>query len=60
MPVGKSGRIVVEIDRKVKIELHSILEKEEKTLKSWFLENVNQYLAGRSQNTLFDDDEKGA
>jgi len=59
MPVGESGRIVVEIDRKVKSELHSILNKEGKTLKSWFLENVNQYLAGRSQNTLFDDDEKG-
>ena len=52
MSVGKSGRIVIEIEPELKQELHSILRGEGKNLKSWFLENVEQYLSERGQLRL--------
>ena len=52
MSVGKSGRIVIEIEPELKHELHSILKEEGKNLKSWFLENVDQYLSERGQLRL--------
>lgn len=45
MPVGKSGRIVIEIDPDVKQELYKSLGKESSSLRSWFLDNVSKYLA---------------
>tara|TARA_B110000503_G_C6995127_1_gene349078 strand:+ start:325 stop:528 length:204 start_codon:yes stop_codon:yes gene_type:complete len=49
MPVGKSGRIVIEIDPELKQELYQSLGKDESNLKGWFLEQVNGYLSGKSQ-----------
>jgi hypothetical protein len=49
MPVGKSGRIVIEIDPALKQELYQSLGKEDSSLKEWFLHNVEGYLAGKTQ-----------
>jgi len=49
MPVGKSGRIVIEIDPSLKQELYHSLGKDDSNLKQWFLEQVDGYLSGRSQ-----------
>ncbi len=49
MPVGKSGRIVIEIDPELKQELYQSLGKEDSSLKEWFLNNVEGYLSGKSQ-----------
>ena len=49
MPIGKSGRIVIEIDPELKQELYQSLGKDESNLKGWFLEQVNGYLSGKSQ-----------
>ena len=49
MPVGKSGRIVIEIDPTLKQELYQSLGKDDSNLKEWFLEQVERYLAGKSQ-----------
>ena len=49
MPIGKSGRIVIEIDPNVKQELYESLGKENSSLKDWFLENVDNYLSGKTQ-----------
>ena len=35
--VGKSGRIVIEIDPLLKQEIHKLLKSKELTLKEWFL-----------------------
>lgn len=60
MPVGQSGRIVIEIDPELKQELYSSLEDEGLTLKQWFLGHVEKRLRGRNQLSLqlmFDDGE---
>ena len=49
MPVGKSGRIVIEIDPILKQELYQSLGKEDSSLKEWFLSNVQGYLSGKTQ-----------
>jgi len=49
MPVGKSGRIVIEIDPILKQELYQSLGKDDSNLKQWFLEQVDGYLAEKSQ-----------
>lgn len=49
MPVGKSGRIVIEIDPVLKQELYKSLGSENSNLRSWFLDNVDKYLAEKSQ-----------
>ncbi len=49
MSVGKSGRIVIEIEPELKQELYEALSKESKSLKSWFLGNVETFLEGRGQ-----------
>jgi hypothetical protein len=52
MPVGRSGRIVIEIDPDLKQELYSVLEDEGLTLKQWFLDRVGEHLRGRNQLSL--------
>ena len=37
MTVGKSGRIVLEIEPELKHQLYSVLSLERKTLKEWFV-----------------------
>lgn len=52
MSIGSSGRIVIEIEPELKRELHSVLKLEGTNLKSWFLNQVEDLLADRGQQTL--------
>jgi len=52
VPRGTSGRIVIEIDPALKDDLYETLQKEGINLKSWFLDNVKDYLSDRSQLKL--------
>jgi len=52
MPVGKSGRIVIEIDPELKQELYQSLGNEDSSLKEWFLTHVKGYLSGKSQVSI--------
>lgn len=52
MPVGTSGRIVVEIDPELKQELYRALTEQGLNLKQWFLGNAKQYLDQRVQPSL--------
>lgn len=52
MPVGKSGRIVIEIDPELKQELYQSLGNEDSSLKEWFLTHVQGYLSGKSQVSI--------
>ena len=52
MPVGRSGRIVIEIDPDLKHELYAALERDGVTLKQWFLERVEEHLRYRGQLSL--------
>jgi len=45
MARGNSGRIVLEIDPKTKNALYGAVTADGLTLKSWFLRNVDSYLA---------------
>lgn len=45
MARGPSGRIVLEVPPELKRQLHSHLAAEAKSLKDWFLEQANLYLA---------------
>lgn len=58
MSIGNSGRIVIEIEPELKKELHSVLKLEGTNLKSWFLENVEQLLSEKGQQSLPLDDKK--
>jgi hypothetical protein len=50
--IGKSGRIVIEIEPVFKQELYKVLGKEGKSLKSWFIENAQNFLAEKEQSSL--------
>lgn len=50
--VGKSGRIVIEVEPKIKQELYEVLGKEGKSLKAWFLENAEEFLSDKGQPQL--------
>jgi len=52
MPVGGSGRIVIEIDPELKQELYEALSEQGLNLKQWFLGNAKTYLNQRVQPTL--------
>jgi len=52
MARGSSGRIIIEIDPVFKQELYDALQKENLTLKDWFLNNANKYLKDRGQMDL--------
>jgi hypothetical protein len=56
MAVGRSGRIVLEVDPGLKAELYGALEHEGITLKEWFLRCANSYLASQAQPGLFKTD----
>jgi hypothetical protein len=49
---GRSGRVVLEIDPEVKRRLYGKLAHEGRTLKAWFLERAEAYLAGDSSVQL--------
>lgn len=52
MSIGTSGRIVIEIEPDLKQELHTALRKEGLNLKTWFLENAEEFLAEKGQMKL--------
>ena len=52
MPVGASGRIVIEIDPELKQELYGALAEQGLNLKQWFLGNAKQYLDQQIQPNL--------
>jgi len=59
MARGKSGRIVIEIDPKLKRELYLKLEEKQRTLKEWFVAEANEIVYGKqTKNTSSSDKEK--
>lgn len=48
MAIGKSNRIVIDLDPKLKRELYSILTKRGLTLKDWFEEEARQFINKKS------------
>ena len=58
MAKGSSGRIVIEIDPEFKHELYGALEKEDLTLKEWFLINADKFLKDRGQLSLLPSDDE--
>lgn len=52
MSIGKSGRIVIEVEPDIKQELYEVLGKEGKSLKAWFLENAQSFLSEKGQGSL--------
>ncbi len=60
MAIGRSGRIVLEIDPETKKKLYSILTLESLTLKDWFLvkaeekikESLKKELAGKNKDEI--------
>ena len=56
MAIGESGRIVIEIDRELKKQLHQTLKRDGKNLKDWFLEHAESYVElPEAQIELFTD-----
>jgi hypothetical protein len=54
MSVGKSGRIVLEVDPELKQRLYSALALEQKTLKEWFILTANEHIRSRQQPSIFE------
>ena len=52
MVTGQSGRIVIEVDPHLKRELYSALASDGSTLKAWFIQAAQDYLARRQQPNL--------
>ncbi len=44
MARGKSGRLVLEVDPELKRSLYFELEKEQKTLKDWFVSEAKNFI----------------
>lgn len=53
MARGKSGRIVIEIDPKLKRELYLALERKGLTLKDWFVKQAETYIKDQDQLPIF-------
>ena len=47
-----SGRVVVNVDPTLKLDLHAALARDGKSLKDWFIQQARQYLAERVQPEL--------
>jgi hypothetical protein len=60
MPVGKSNRIVVDLDLEKKRKLYAELARNGKTMKDWFEEQVDRYLEGRNSqmHLLLNEDDR--
>lgn len=52
MSIGSSGRIVIEVETKIKRELYSALSLEGLTLKEWFLKSADTFISDRTQISL--------
>jgi hypothetical protein len=53
MAVGKSGRIVLEVEPEMKQRLYSALALERKTLKEWFVQGAEEYILSQRQPRMF-------
>ena len=53
MARGKSGRVVVEIDPKLKLELYTALTSRGLTLKDWFISEATDLVQNHRQPPLF-------
>ncbi len=59
MSIGRSGRVVIEIDPALKKTLHATLMKNGLTLKDWFVLSAENYLTNTTQRSLpFDEDKQ--
>jgi hypothetical protein len=54
MSVGKSGRIVLEVEPELKQRLYSTLALEHKTLKEWFILTADEHIRSRLQPNFFE------
>lgn len=45
MPIGSSGRIVIEVEPELKQSLHVALRRNGSNLKEWFVEKAEEYLS---------------
>ena len=54
MSIGSSGRIVIEVDTDLKKRLYATLEKDDFTLKEWFVRSAMAYLKDVEQPSLFE------
>jgi hypothetical protein len=54
MAVGKSGRIVLEIEPELKQRLYSALALERKTLKEWFILTAVDHIRTQQQPSIFE------
>ena len=52
MPVGDSGRIVLEIDPVLKKQIYAVLSESGLTLKTWFIETARAQLIEKHQLAL--------
>lgn len=52
MARGDSGRVVIEVDPGLKRRLYSALAIESATLKDWFVDAVQEYVATRERKNL--------
>jgi hypothetical protein len=52
MAVGRSGRVVIEIEPTFKRELRAALERDGVSMKDWFLEQARRYLERGGQTEL--------
>ena len=52
MAIGESGRIVIEVDPLLKRELYAALERDNLTMKDWFVRNVGKYVTDHTQLNL--------
>lgn len=59
MAVGKSGRIVLEVEPELKQRLYSALALENKTLKEWFILTANDHIRSQEQPSMFEALDRG-
>jgi hypothetical protein len=52
MAKGVSGRVVIELDPDLKKDLYASLDQKGLTLKDWFIQNANRYVAEQVQPSL--------
>ena len=53
MPVGDSGRIVLEVEPELKRRLYSALALNNQTLKRWFILQAEEFVRLQQQPNLF-------
>lgn len=54
MARGKSGRVVIEIDPKLKRQLYATLEYKQETMKNWFVREAEGLIYETKQPSLFE------